>query len=68
MELLTLAEIAKMLRVSKAHVGKIVAGQVQGCSPLPAVKLGRRKLVRRESFNAWVENNENGSKKWHSAA
>ena len=45
-DLLTLAEVAKLLQCSKAHVGKAVAGRVRGCPPIPAVSLGRRKLVR----------------------
>jgi hypothetical protein len=47
--LLTLAEVAKLLHCSKAHVCNAVAGRVRGCPPIPAVSLGRRKLVRRET-------------------
>jgi hypothetical protein len=64
-ELLTLFEVAKLLHCSKAHVSIVIAGRVPGCPPIPAVCLGRRKLVRRESLAAWVERNEvaNGSLK-----
>ena len=61
-DLLTLAEVAKLLHCSKAHVGKVVSGRVQGCSPIPCVRLGRRKLVRRESLVHWVEENESSGK------
>jgi len=44
--------------LSKAHVGKAVAGRVRDCSPIPAICLGRRKLVRRVSLAAWLERNE----------
>jgi hypothetical protein len=44
-DLLTLAEVAELLHCSKAHVGRAVAGRVPGCPPIPAVSLGRRKLV-----------------------
>lgn len=57
-DLLTLADVAALLHCSKAHVGKAVAGRVQGCPPIPAVSLGRRKLVRRETLLSWIERNE----------
>lgn len=57
-DLLTLAEVARLLHVSKAHVCKAVAGRVAGCAPIPCVCLGRRKLVRRESLLLWIEANE----------
>jgi hypothetical protein len=61
-DLLTLADVAKLLHCSKAHVGKAVRGLVQGCSAIPCVRLGRRKLVRRESLVHWIEQNESSSK------
>jgi len=57
-DLLTLADVAALLHCSKAHVCKAVAGRVRGCPPIPAVSLGRRKLVRRESLISWIERNE----------
>jgi Helix-turn-helix domain len=57
-DLLTLRDVAALLHCSKAHVGKAVAGRVPGCPPIPAVSLGRRKLVRRQSLLAWIETNE----------
>ena len=56
--LLTLAAVADLLHCSKAHVGKAVAGKVSGCAPIPAIRLGRRRLVRRESLARWIEQNE----------
>jgi hypothetical protein len=60
-DLLTLAEVAKLLHCSKAHVSKAVAGQVPDCPPIPAVSLGRRKLVRRASLLSWIEHNEHAA-------
>jgi hypothetical protein len=60
-DLLTLADVARLLHCSKAHVCNAVAGRVRGCPPIPAVSLGRRKLVRRESLAAWIERNEQGA-------
>jgi excisionase family DNA binding protein len=60
-DLLTLSEVAELLHCSKAHVGKVVSGRVPGCPPIPAVSLGRRKLVRRASLLAWIEDNEHAA-------
>ena len=40
-DLLTLDQVARMLRVSKAHVSNVVAGRVEGCTPIPVLHLGR---------------------------
>jgi len=60
-DLLTMAEVATLLHVSKAHVCNIAAGRVNGCAPLPAVRMGRRLLVRREALMVWIEQNEAAS-------
>jgi excisionase family DNA binding protein len=57
-DLLTLREVAEALHVSKAHVSAAIAGRVRGCAAIPAVRLGRRKLVRRAALLAWIEENE----------
>lgn len=57
-DLLTLAEVAELLHCSKAHVSNVVAGRVPGCSPIPAVRLGRRPLVRRATLFDWILQNE----------
>ena len=44
-EILTVAEVAADLRCSKAHVYKVIHGMVQGVAPLPAIALGRRRLI-----------------------
>ena len=61
--LLTLAAVADLLHCSKAHISNVIAGRVPGCPPIPAVSLGRRKLVRRESLANWIERNENDNLK-----
>lgn len=60
-DLLTLSEVAALLHCSKAHVSNVIAGRVTGCAPIPAVHLGRRMLVRRESLLAWIEHNEHAN-------
>jgi len=52
---LTVKEVATVLRCSKAHVHNLVAGRVHGAMLLPSIQLGRRRLVRRESLLAWLE-------------
>lgn len=57
-EILTVAEVASELRCSKAHVYNTIAGKVEGVSPLPAIAMGRRKLVRRSALEQWKSTNE----------
>jgi excisionase family DNA binding protein len=55
--ILSLAEVAELLHCSKAHVCNAIRGRVKGVTPLPAISMGRRKLVRRESLKAWLAEN-----------
>ena len=57
-EVLTVADVAKILRCSKAHVCKIINGQVRGTAPIPAINLGRRKIVRIQSLMRWMNEHE----------
>jgi excisionase family DNA binding protein len=57
-ELLTVVEVAAELRCSKAHVSKAIAGKLPHVTPLPAIPMGRRKLVRRAALLKWIEENE----------
>lgn len=54
-DVLTIAEVASVLRCSKAHVHNLIGGRVDGVNPMPAIHLGRRSLVRRESLAKWLE-------------
>lgn len=58
--LLTMVEVARILHCSKSHVCHAVNGRLEGCTPIPALKLGRRLLVRRESLERWIAENETG--------
>ena len=55
---LTVAEVAVLLRCSKAHVHNLINGKVHGTRPLPSLRLGRRRLVRRTSLDKWIETSE----------
>ena len=57
-EILTIREVAEVLRCSKAHVSNVLSGRVQGLPKLTHFTLGRRKLVRREWLDAWMEENK----------
>ncbi len=57
-DVLTIEEVARALRCSKAHVYNLVAGRVRGVRPLPVIALGRRRLVRRTTLEDWKRTNE----------
>lgn len=59
-EILSAIDVARELRCSKAHVYNAIAGKVSGVSKLPAITMGRRKLVRRSSLEQWKRANEQG--------
>ena len=54
-EILTVAEVARELRCSKAHVSKAISGKLPNVTPLPGVPMGRRRLVRRAALLKWIE-------------
>jgi excisionase family DNA binding protein len=55
---LTVEEVARELRCSKAHVHNLINGKVRGAQPLPCVRVGRRCLVRQSSLTTWIEASE----------
>jgi excisionase family DNA binding protein len=57
-EILTVVEVAAELRCSKAHVCKAIRGRVKNVTPLPAIAMGRRRLVRRSALEQWKRDNE----------
>ena len=59
--LLTAQEVAAELRCSKAQVYKLINGEVNGASRLPAIAIGRKKVVQRSSLESWKRANENGA-------
>jgi hypothetical protein len=60
-DLLTLDDVAQLLHCSKAHVSNAVNGRLHGCTPIPTVALGRRRLVRRTTLLDWIDRNERAS-------
>src|ERR1017187_10169513 len=59
-EIMTAAEVARYLHCSKAHVYNAINGKIENVPPLPALALGRRRLVRRATLESWISANENG--------
>jgi excisionase family DNA binding protein len=57
-EIMTVAEVASRLRCSKAHVCNAINGKVRGVTALPAIRMGRRMLIRVSALTAWLSQNE----------
>jgi excisionase family DNA binding protein len=51
---LTVAEVARELRCSKAHVHNIINGRVPHVPPLPVLRIGRRVLIRHDGLKTWM--------------
>ena len=56
--ILTIRDVAHILRCSKTHVSNVLNGRVPGVPKLTHFALGRRKLVRREWLEDWMEANK----------
>ena len=54
-EVLTLREVARILRCSAAHVANLVNGKVVNVPTLAYIRIGRRKVVRRKTLFRWME-------------
>jgi excisionase family DNA binding protein len=52
---LTIAEVARELRCSKAHLHNIIHGKVPDLPPLPVLRIGRRVLIRYERLREWMK-------------
>jgi hypothetical protein len=57
-EILTVRDVALELRCSVAHVYNVINGKVKNVSRLPAIAIGRRKLIQRDTLEEWKKNNE----------
>jgi excisionase family DNA binding protein len=54
----TVKEVAEILRCSKTHVANVLSGKVSGIPPLTHLSMGRRKLIRKEWLDHWLETNK----------
>ena len=57
-EVLTVRDVALELRCSMAHVQRVINGRVKNVSRLPAIRMGRRMLVMRDTLEDWKRCNE----------
>lgn len=57
-ENMTAEEVARELRISKAHVHNLINGRVRGARPLASMTLGRRRIIRRSTLEQWMRENE----------
>jgi hypothetical protein len=56
--ILTIKEVADILRCSKTHAQNVIEGRVNGLPKLTHLSLGRRKVVRKQWLDEWVEANK----------
>jgi excisionase family DNA binding protein len=59
-EILTLEEVATVLRSSKAHISKLARGKIPGVPALPVVRLGRRVIIKRDALFEWLSRQSSG--------
>jgi excisionase family DNA binding protein len=58
---MTLAQAALYLRVSKAHLSNVINGKVAGVKPVRFFRMGRRLLIRREWIDEWLDLADHGA-------
>jgi hypothetical protein len=56
-DMLTINEVARELRCSKADVANTLVGKIKSLPRLTHMPLGRRKVIRREWLQQWLEAN-----------
>lgn len=54
-EILDLRGAAKAIRCSASHMSKILNGKVPNVPPPPAVRAGRKWLIRSDSLGVWFK-------------
>ena len=58
MNILDLATVARRIGCSKGHVSKLINGKVKGTPPLPALRLGRRRVVLETTLEDYLKDIE----------
>jgi excisionase family DNA binding protein len=56
--ILTVKEVADVLRCSKTHALNVIEGKVRGLPKLTHLRLGRRKVVRKDWLDQWMDANK----------
>jgi hypothetical protein len=57
-EVLNVKAVAGVLGCSVSHASNILRGKVPGLPPIPHVRAGRLRLVRREALMRWFQDRE----------
>ena len=57
-EVLTVRDVALELRCSVDHIYRVINGKVKNVSKLPAIPIGRRRLIQRDTLEDWKKTNE----------
>jgi excisionase family DNA binding protein len=61
-EILDVKGAAKILGCSISHVSNMLNGKVDGVQPIPHVRAGRLRLIRRQALIRWFEEQEHASR------
>ena len=56
--ILTIKKVAGILRCSKTHAQNVIEGKVRGLPKLTHLSIGRRKVIRKEWLDQWMEANK----------
>ena len=57
-EILDVEAAALILGCSISHLSNILNSKVEGVPPIPHVRAGRRRMIRRSSLMIWFEQQE----------
>lgn len=57
-DVLTVSEVARILKCSRTHVCNAMSGKVAGLPRLTHLSFGRRKLIRRDWLEQWMDANK----------
>ena len=56
--ILNIDDVARILDCSRSHVANLLTGKVPGVPPIPHVRAGRLRRVRREALMEWFRQQE----------
>ena len=57
-DMLTIREVALVLRCSKTHIQNALEGKILGLPRLMHLPMGRRKVIRRDWLQQWMDANK----------
>jgi excisionase family DNA binding protein len=57
-KILSVEDVAKILDCSRSHAANLLTGKVPGLPPIPHVRAGRLRRIRREALMEWFRQQE----------